>query len=223
MLVGQLWGQALPRQSHYMERGLQAGMAVGMVGRSDCQSRLHWQGTAEYSYNKFVSGGVDFKVFGGKVDEYSSLVSSRYFVFARGRAPVSSKLRFFLGPLLGFESTNIKEMRADILGADSVQLDDKSCSDAFGAHGLSLGGEVGGGYKINRWLDFTLMQTFEFNVFRNPRLSFVPGLALNMAEIFPQSRSNLQQLWLHLEWVHTYVLQYGGVNNLYQGGISLGF
>ena len=73
----------LPKQSIYMEKGIQAGIGLGTVWRTSCQARFQWLGGVEYAYTPRISGSASARMFGGNLDANSSLVYSRYFINGR--------------------------------------------------------------------------------------------------------------------------------------------
>lgn len=218
----------LPRQSHYLRQGLQTGMGLGTIYRSGCTARFQWQGGAEYSYTKHISGGGAVRLFGGAVDNETSLTYMRYFTHARYHVQPNPKLDIYVGPVLGLENTSFSEMRASWENRneeDSTDLNSESstCEDAYSINGPSLGWDVGTGWLPHPLIGLTASNSAEVNFQRKVRVSFTGGVAFNLYEISSRMQSYLTASWVHFDLVKAFTVNHGGSENSILLGMSVGF
>ncbi len=220
----------LPRQSHYLKQGLQTGMGLGSINRSGCNARFQWQGGAEYAYTKHISGGGAARVFGGAVDDETSVNYMRYFAHARYHVQPNPKLDIYVGPVLGLDNTSISSMREswenrheeeeDTTGLNSGST---SCEEAYSINGPGLGWDVGMGWLPHPLFGLTASNTAEVNFQQKVRVSFSGGVAFNLYEISTRMQSYLTAGWVHLDWIKAFTVNHGGSENSILLGMSVGF
>lgn len=219
----------LPRQSHYLKKGLQSGMGLGSLSRSGCQSRFQWQGGAEYSYTRNISGGGAVRLFGGAVDDETSLIYSRYFVHTRFHIQPLSTLDLYLGPFFGFDNTSISAMRdswetrGDDPDAEADADPSTQCSDAYDVNGPGFGWDAGIGWLAHPLFGFTGSNMAEVNFQRKLRLSFSGGFAFNIYAVSPRLQRFVTAGWIHLDWIKAFTMHSGGSENSILLGMSVGF
>lgn len=220
----------LPRQSHYLKQGLQAGMGLGNLSRSGCQSRFQWQGGAEYSYAKNLSGGAAVRLFGGAVDEETSLTYSRYFIHSRVHYQPHPTLSVYAGPFFGFDNTSIQSMRDSWERRDEEEPEvpvessgSGQCEDAFDVNGPGLGWDLGLGWLMHPLFGFTASNTAEANFQKKVRISFSGGLAFNIYAVSTRLQRYVTAGWIHLDWIKAFTVHSGGSENSFLLGFSFGF
>ena len=212
----------LPKGTHYLPSGLSAGMSLGTIARKDCQSRLQWMGGADYSYTPYLSGGGAVRMFGGNIDNSHSLVYTRYFIDAKFHNRLLPEMDVYIGPILGFDNTNIEEIRKDFRSGDT-DADSSSCKDAFDVNGPSFGWDAGVGWLMHPYWGLTGSSASEINLQKKIRVSFSLGLAFNLLPQWKRLKDNLGAAWIHLDWIKAYTVHYGGSDNSLYLGVSTGF
>lgn len=203
----------LPRQSAYTGKGFTAGLGVGVFDPSgECDCLGIWQGQADYFYNSWFSGGVEVRFFGGEMDSESSLLYRRYRLFGKLHLPFS-RLSMYLSPLVGFESTDISELREQWKNGSSKDDEDEvsevvdstktsvttKCEKMFSLDGFSAGLEFGMGYAFPKYVGLFWAIHYEHNFSRSQLLTMTPGLGFNLRSVWDWANKNTYSLWITLE------------------------
>ena len=236
---------ALPGQSAYMDRGISIGLAAGVFSPvEECDCMGMWQAQLEYFYSDWVSGGLEARFFGGDLDDASMVMYQRYRLNVRFHRVREGK-DFFVGPVLGFESTNIAEFRRQVRGKptktkywwqkDVVEdedgdgdndslLESDVCKKLFSLDGFTLGLGMGGGYNLSRLFSVTALLQMEYNLSKDVMFSFAPGLAFNLHEVWPWARRTLRSAWISFEvgGHRSFNRDVDGWSNTFILGIQLG-
>ena len=84
---------------------------------------------------------------------------------------------------------------------DKIRDEENNCEKMFALDGFTLGFEVGMGVKPFRYLGFMGNASYEFNFSWAQLVSFSPGIALNLQEIWPWAGKNLRSTWISFEVV----------------------
>lgn len=225
------WGEGtipLPRQTLYLARGLGGGVGLGKVGRNGCQSMSVWQVQGEYAYSPSLSGGANMKIYGGNVDTSVSIVYQRYYVHGKFHH-ASSRYDLYLGPVFGFDNTNLKTMRQEIGGiGDGGDEGDttataSACADMYGAQGVSLGYEAGMGALLHPDWGMMVGHSFDLTTGSDAQFAVSLALAFNLWNHWERLRENLQGSWVVLEWNANLSLSSTTPLNSVVLGITLGF
>jgi hypothetical protein len=134
---------------------------------------------------------------------------------------------FYAGAMLGLETTDLSEFRKELKDgvrrnrSDEVdsskvaELDslseegessqnavsEKNCEKMFSLDGFTLGVEVGMGVALSRYLGLMGSASYEFNFSWAQLVSFSPGIAFNVQEIWPWGRNNLRSTWVSFEMI----------------------
>jgi hypothetical protein len=213
----------LPRQSQYLEKGLQAGMGVGSVWMSNCQARYQWRGTMEYSYNKKVSGGFAARMFGGDIDSSHALIYARYFTHLRYHTLLRPNFDWYFGPEIGFDNINTQAIRNFRTDPTEVPVTTtSSCQEAYAGSGVGLGLETGFG-----WVPFPLFGVAGFGSMditlpKHPRAIFGVGFGFNIHEKWKRLQDNLAAAWIHLDVIKAFPLLSESIENS-ENSVILGF
>ena len=210
----------LPRQSAFLGEGLSVGIGAGLFNASkDCDCLGIWQGQLEYHYKEYLTGGFDVRFFGGTLDQDVMLMYQRYRLNVRAHAGFSW-IDFYASVLFGLETTDLSEFRKELregvrkddaseLVSDSTESvdgtetleDEKSCEKMFSLDGFTLGFEAGMGVIVGPYLGFVGSATYEFNFSWAQLVSFSPGVAFNLHEVWPWANKNLRSTWISFELV----------------------
>ena len=78
---------------------------------------------------------------------------------------------------------------------------ENNCEKMFSLDGFTLGFEIGMGVAVSRYLGFTGSASYEFNFSWAQLVSFSPGIAFNLHEVWPWARNNLRSTWISFEMV----------------------
>jgi len=210
----------LPRQSAFLGEGFSVGIGAGLFNASkDCDCLGIWQGQLEYHYKEYLTGGFDVRFFGGTLDQDVMLMYQRYRLNVRAHAGFSW-IDFYASVLFGLETTDLSEFRKELregvhkddaseLVSDSTESvdgtetleDEKSCEKMFSLDGFTLGFEAGMGVIVGPYLGFVGSATYEFNFSWAQLVSFSPGVAFNLHEVWPWANKNLRSTWISFELV----------------------
>ena len=210
----------LPRQSAFLGEGFSVGIGAGLFNASkDCDCLGIWQGQLEYHYKEYLTGGFDVRFFGGTLDQDVMLMYQRYRLNVRAHAGFSW-IDFYASVLFGLETTDLSEFRKELregvhkddaseLVSDSTESvdgtetleDEKSCEKMFSLDGFTLGFEAGMGVIVVPYLGFVGSATYEFNFSWAQLVSFSPGVAFNLHEVWPWAHKNLKSTWISFEMV----------------------
>ena len=83
---------------------------------------------------------------------------------------------------------------------DSV-IDENSCEKMFSLDGFTLGFEAGMGVVVGPYLGFVGSASYEFNFSWAQQVTFSPGIAFNLHEVWPWAGRNLRSTWISFEMV----------------------
>ena len=211
----------LPHQSVFLGKGLSVGVGAGLFDASkDCDCLGVWQGQLEYHYKDFITGGLDVRFFGGTLDSDVMLMYQRYRLnvrFHRGFTGAD----FYISPMFGLETTDLSEFRKELRGGgskdgtlgeasddgapsvdifDSLQIE-KNCEKMFSLDGFTFGIEAGLGLVVFRYLGLSAAASYEFNLSWTQLVSFSPGVAFNLREVWPWAGQNLRSTWISFEMI----------------------
>lgn len=210
----------LPRQSAFLGEGFSVGIGAGLFNASkDCDCLGIWQGQLEYHYKEYLTGGFDVRFFGGTLDRDVMLMYQRYRLNVRAHAGFSW-IDFYASVLFGLETTDLSEFRKELRegvhkddtheavsdstessdGAETLE-DEKSCEKMFSLDGFTIGFEAGMGVIVGPYLGFVGSATYEFNFSWAQLVSFSPGIAFNLHEVWPWANKNLKSTWISFEMV----------------------
>ena len=211
----------LPHQSAFLGEGLSVGIGAGLFNASkDCDCLGIWQGQLEYHYKDYITGGFDVRFFGGTLDRDVMLLYQRYRLNTRVHKSFSW-IDFYASALFGLETTDLSEFRKELRdgvrkddeseessdsetndGDDArVDLDEKNCEKMFSLDGFTLGFEAGMGVIVGPYLGFVGGASYEFNFSWTQLVTFSPGVAFNLHEVWPWANKNLRSTWISFEMV----------------------
>lgn len=217
----------LPHQSAYLKEGFSVGLGAGLFNASeDCDCLGVWQGQLEYHYRDYVTGGFDVRFFGGTLDRDVMLMYQRYRLNVKFHKSFTGA-DFYAGAMLGLETTDLSEFRKELKDGvrrnrsdevDSSKIAeqdslsdgsevsqnsayDKNCEKMFSLDGFTLGVEVGMGVALSRYFGLMGSASYEFNFSWAQLVSFSPGVAFNLQEIWPWGRNNLRSMWVSFEMI----------------------
>ena len=233
---------ALPGQSAYTGVGISFGLAFGIFNPvEDCDCMGMWQSQLEYFYSDWVSGGLEARFFGGDVDNDAMVMYQRYRLNVRFHRP-GGGADFFVGPIIGLESTNISEFRKQVRGkktttkhwwetddsekdeTDTLPDKDDICRRMFSLDGFTIGLGAGGGYNLNSYFSVTGLLQMEYNFSNDVMLNIVPGIAFNLHEVWPWARRTLRSTWISFEigGQRSFNRDVDGWSNVFVLGVQLG-
>lgn len=210
----------LPRQSAYLGKGFSVGLGAGIFNASkDCDCLGVWQGLVDFHYNEIVSSGIDIRIFGGTLDRDMMLMYQRYRVnlrFHKGYPGAD----FYFATLLGLETMDLSEFRKELRNGvhndpssdefseegepdddHDLALAEKNCEKMFSLDGFTLGVEAGMGLVMFRYLGLVGSASYEFNFSWAQQVTFSPGIAFNLHEVWPWAGRNLRSTWISFEMV----------------------
>lgn len=217
----------LPHQSAYLKEGISVGIGAGLFKASDdCDCLGVWQGQFEYHYRDYVTGGFDVRFFGGTLDRDMMLMYQRYRLNVKFHKSFTGA-DFYAGAMLGLETTDLSEFRKELKDGvrrnrsnevdsskvaelDSLSeegessqnaVSEKNCEKMFSLDGFTLGVEVGMGVALSRYLGLMGSASYEFNFSWAQLVSFSPGIAFNVQELWPWGRNNLRSTWVSFEMI----------------------
>ena len=181
----------LPRQSAYTGYGLLVGLAAGIFNPTkECDCLGVWQGQFEYHYRDYVTGGFDVRFFGGTLDRDMMLMYQRYRNEANEHQ--SDEERQELEKLSRYKLIDAKVVSNEVHRANNLLTIDKGSKDSV---------EVGMGVALSRYLGLMGSASYEFNFSWAQLVSFSPGIAFNVQEIWPWGRNNLRSTWVSFEMI----------------------
>lgn len=217
----------LPHQAAFLGQGISVGVGAGLFNASkDCDCLGIWQGQLEYHYRDNITGGFDVRFFGGTLDKEMMLMYQRYRLNVKIHKTFSGA-DFYAGAVLGLETTDLSEFRkelkdgvyrdrstgvdtskvaeSDSLSSDSESsqnaIAEKNCEKMFSLDGFTLGVEVGMGVALFRYLGILGSASYEFNFSWAQLVTFSPGIAFNVQEIWPWGMKNLRSTWVSFEMI----------------------
>jgi len=214
----------LPRQTLYLSEGIGGGFGLGSVGRKGCQSMSVWQAQGEYAYSPSLSGGMNMKLFGGNVDKQNAIVYQRYSLHSKFHRS-APKYDLYIGPVFGFDNTDLKAIREEIHSIGGVTGDEPNarCAETFGAQGMSLGYEAGMGAVLHRDWGAVVGHTFDVTTSGDTQFAVSLALAFNIWNHWERLRRSLQGSWLVVEWQSNLALASQDPVNSVVFGVTLGF
>ena len=77
----------------------------------------------------------------------------------------------------------------------------RNCEKMFSLDGFTLGVEVGMGVVLSRYFGFIGGASYEFNFSWTQLVTFTPGIAFNLHEVWPWANKNLRSTWISFEMV----------------------
>jgi hypothetical protein len=214
----------LPRQALYQSSGLSMGMGIGSVGRRHCHDMRVWQAQLDYAYGPVLSGGADMKVYGGNADEQSALVYQRYSLHAKWNK-AGSRYNLYFGPVFGFDNTDLKEMRKEVvaIGDGVANLMESSCAETYGTQGVSFGYEAGMGALLHPDWGVVVANYFDMTTDSDVLFAVSMGLSFNVRNYWERLQRATQGCWLSVEWRSNLPISTLQPANSYVIGVSLGF
>ena len=77
----------------------------------------------------------------------------------------------------------------------------RNCEKMFSLDGFTLGVEVGMGVVLSRYFGLIGGASYEFNFSWTQLVTFTPGIAFNLHEVWPWANKNLRSTWISFEMV----------------------
>ena len=77
----------------------------------------------------------------------------------------------------------------------------RNCEKMFSLDGFTLGLEVGVGVVLSRYFGLMGAASYEFNFSWTQLVTFTPGIAFNLHEVWPWANKNLRSTWISFEMV----------------------
>ncbi len=170
----------------FTSRGLQAGMGVGPILKSGCNTITSWEGSLGYSYMPSWKGDLNFLTYGGEVDGETTVSMVKYFTSLNYLTKLK-KVRLALGPSIGAEVGSLGELRGDAsywgwrmdVGGGSNSY----CGEVYSGGGVDVAWEINGSYPLNGL--WWLLASEATHVYIKGRLefSYSLGVALDLRKI----------------------------------------
>ncbi|MDR1760391.1 MAG: hypothetical protein LBR60_07690 [Fibrobacter sp.] len=200
--AGFVWadgGVPLPRQTSYHPKGASMSLAIGSLkpSGSSCKRMLTWQGQGEFFYTSWMSAGLNIRMNGGNLDKEYHIIYQRYLAHARFYGKFSDNFVILLGPIVGFENTDLSRMRDE--ESDTQKADDDLCSDEYAMGGFSYGMEAGFGWKIIRDIGFVFRGAYEAIENDYSLVQINAGFAYNLRNHVDWLKRNLLGSWVSIE------------------------
>lgn len=192
----------LPRQTVYVPQGFAGGMGIGTVGQTRCKNMAIWQVQGDYFYAPQFSAGLNMVLYGGNADKQTSMTYQRYYLQAKFHRP-RDRYTLFIGPILGFDNTNLQELRRELRPDDEEPVPDEGsgdCAASYGTQGISLGYETGLGVLLSQNWGMTAGHAMATTTDRDALLAFSLGVNFNLWNHWERLQTTLQDAWLLLEW-----------------------
>jgi hypothetical protein len=150
-----------PNGALYLNRGISAAFMGGKhqnVGEE--QNLYQWQGEIGYFYRPWFSGGLGFKITAGEPSSREQKIINRYFINTRFHK-AWDKVAIYAGPQLGLNNLNLlTDSTTDTTGVIPIPR----IGDQIKNTKPTLGLDLGGGWKFNRILGFTLANHIEYSL-----------------------------------------------------------
>lgn len=213
-------GIPLPRETSYQQKGIGVGLGIGPLfpSGSRCNTLVQWQGTLEYYYTGFLSGGFSVRMYGGDIDNKYSMIYQRYHTHLRLHYAPNPKWSIYLSPTLGFESTSLSHLRDDDGYEDNrfgITEEEKKkamgCDNEYSLSGFSSGLELGSGYRLSD--DWAVLggTGFEYNLSNVGQVSLAFGVGFNLRNHWEYLSKHFLGSWLVLEFFgHRYFSEDSG-------------
>lgn len=213
----------LPRQTVYVPHGFAGGMGLGSVGRHNCKDMAIWQVQGDFFYTPTLSAGPNMVLYGGNADDQTSITYQRYYLQAKFHRK-HDRYSLFLGPMLGFDNTNLQELRRELEGGveEIGDGEEVNCAETYGTQGMSLGYEAGLGVLLGQDWGATLGHSFALTTGQDAQFALSLGLAFNVWNYWARLRETLLGAWVVLEWRSDLTLDSQSPLNSYVLGVSLG-
>jgi len=197
-------GIPLPSQNmdQGKDKGLNAGMGMGIVKHTGCKTLWTWTSQADFIYNSFISGGPSMKFLGGKLDSANNLIYQKYSISGRimYRKP---RYVLFAGPVFSFENTDLQALRGEFTNIGKKEEGNENiteCYDLFSKIGSSIGYQSGIGYLATPNVGFSFGHNLDLTLKGTIITSFSGSIALNLREYFEKLKENTKNLWLSFEY-----------------------
>lgn len=192
-------GIPLSRALVYSGKGLVFGLGFGGLSPMGGEKRYlaAWNGTLEYFYTPWISGGGGVWIYGGDVDSHTMILYSRYRIHSHFHWQPFQRLDVYAGPLLWFESTDIEKFgETDDFGEEKWS---SVYDDAPEQNGFALGIEGGFGISLPKNFGFFFEATFEKSFSEDLLCALSIGLAYDLWHLSEFLKENLQAMWLSFE------------------------
>lgn len=213
-------GIPLPRETSYQQKGIGVGLGIGpfFPSGNHCNTLVQWQGTLEYYYTSFLSGGFSVRMYGGDIDDKYSMIYQRYHTHLRFHFAPKSNWSLYLSQNLGFESTSLAELRENDGKAenrfgvtDEKQKEALGCDNEYSLSGFSSGLELGTGYLFAEDWAFLGGSGFEYNLSGVGQVSVILGIGFNLRNHWEFLSNHLLGSWVVLEFLaHRYFSESSG-------------
>jgi hypothetical protein len=189
---------AYPNGALYMSRGLTGAFLGGKhKNLGEDQSLYQWQGELGYYYTPYFSGGVGFKITAGEPSNLAQKIFNRYFLNVRLHK-AWDKVALYSGLQVGMGNLNI------LTGSPSDSLIQAPIKNTKPTLGLDLGG----GWKFNKYLGFTLGNNLEYSLVDEEgvgvsnalNIHVNPGLALDLLAFTDSLHELVPALYFYIEF-----------------------
>jgi len=191
----------LPNQGIVQNKGLTAGMGMGILGRGNCKNLWTWTMNGNYFYNSVISYGPSIDFLGGNVDSKNNLVNQRYSANLK-LTHTKEKYAVFIGPVFSFDNTSLSAMRNEFshIGEAHETSNNTDCQELFEKMGSSIGYNSGAGFLLGQNLGFTVGHSLDLMLTGSYIVSFSTSIAYNLREHFEKLKQNTKNFWLSLEY-----------------------
>jgi len=219
-------GIPLPGHSIAQNKGLTAGVGLGMLKSSSCKTLWSWAGQGNYSYNSYLSGGISIKFVGGNLDSANNLINQRYSVNTK-LTHSDPRYVLFAGPIFSFENTDLSTLRKEFrnIGGDdeyaNMEIGTK-CSRMYEEIGSSIGYQTGFGFLLTPNWGISIGHNMDLTFTGILMASFSSSIAFNLREQFEKFKENTENLWLSIEY-STSLSKSSAVIHNFILGLALGF
>jgi hypothetical protein len=189
---------AYPNGALYMRRGLTTALLGGKHRNlGEEQSLYQWQGELGYYYTPHFSGGAGFKITAGEPSDSAQKIFNRYFLNVRVHH-AWDKIAVYAGLQVGMGNLNI------LTGSPSDSLIKAPIKNTKPTLGLDLGG----GWKFNKYLGFTLGNNLEYSLVDEEgvgvsnalNIHLNPGLALDVLAFTDALRELVPAFYVYIEF-----------------------
>lgn len=199
-------GIPLPRETSYQQQGFGVGLGGGAFFSSGthCNTLAVWQGTLEYYYAQYLSAGFSARMYGGNVDDKYSMIYQRYHTHLRMHHLIRERWSVYVGPTLGFETTDLTEIRhGDNVDNSLVSKDEEieavGCKNEYSLDGLSGGIAMGTGFAFSDDWAVNGGTSMEYNTAEVGQLTVAFGLGFNLRNHADFLKKNFLGGWIVLE------------------------
>jgi hypothetical protein len=188
---------AYPNGALYMSRGITGAFLGGKhKNLGEDQSLYQWQGELGYYYTPYFSGGAGFKITAGEPSDLEQKIFNRYFLNVRLHH-AWEKVAVFAGLQFGMGNLNI------LTGSPKDSLINAPIKNTKPTLGLDLGG----GWKFNKYLGLTLGNNLEYSLVDEEgvgvsnalNIHINPGLALDILAFTDTLRELVPAFYIYVE------------------------